>query len=395
MGSWNETCGVTQLPIHYDDPVALILITHVANSQHENHAGHCRPNAVWSPRALPIFGRYNDYGGIEGWSEDWNTDFIIAGFREDLVENELHDLAVSKADLSIEKLLDLIHESRVLVHAPGITVADENGGTKTIDGRQPVGFMMVHRFAYDLLSSEQIEHGRGWEKHLTLNDAIEDGKVYYNLLLDRETADTGEDGAAQLRKRLYPLDLPRGNIFHFLDRGGDVLDHCNSRRGIWDYRYLLDACVAEGLPVTDPKVEDIIGQLARFYLFNAAFRALRKTYMPQAGKGSQDSNFELVEKLYAASAGYMAAKREGSGNIDDAACIASCRGGGPGRATDPPDPPGGAGPSGRPRRPPEAECQTGGPRGGGAHPRSEYRSVALHRRQEASPYRSVRWEPLR
>jgi hypothetical protein len=56
-------------------------------------------------------------------------------------------------------------------------------------------------------------------------------------------------------------------------------------------------------------VLDTITQIARFVIFNSNFSLLRKTYMPQAGKGSQSSDFKLVVKLNAASAAYVRRKR--------------------------------------------------------------------------------------
>lgn len=57
MGCWNETCGLTRLPIHYKDQVALFLIE--ADLQNLSSEG------THHPCALPIYGTYNDYGNID------------------------------------------------------------------------------------------------------------------------------------------------------------------------------------------------------------------------------------------------------------------------------------------------------------------------------------------
>jgi len=74
MGCWNETCAVTHLPIFYNEPVVMIILTNngvnrnwwngsyyeLANSLQEIHEGH-----------------YNDYGWIQEikTSEDERLDF--------------------------------------------------------------------------------------------------------------------------------------------------------------------------------------------------------------------------------------------------------------------------------------------------------------------------------
>lgn len=55
MGSYNETCGLTQLPIEHGDKVAGVLVRDVAG---------------WKPISLPIVGQYSaDTGWIESGDE--------------------------------------------------------------------------------------------------------------------------------------------------------------------------------------------------------------------------------------------------------------------------------------------------------------------------------------
>ena len=78
MGCWNETDGVTYLPIYCGDRVKLIFTI-----------GH-------SPWMLPITGDYDDYGTLENIEENWTTNQIA---KED------HRLRFSKAKYEDDLLL--------------------------------------------------------------------------------------------------------------------------------------------------------------------------------------------------------------------------------------------------------------------------------------------------
>lgn len=62
MGCWNGTCMVSGLPITWGDEIVMFVIKQNVGSQW----GHeCYSYAEASLVSPPIFGKYNDYGGIE------------------------------------------------------------------------------------------------------------------------------------------------------------------------------------------------------------------------------------------------------------------------------------------------------------------------------------------
>ena len=89
MGSFNRACSVSNLSIGYDDPVAFFLLApntmprsswkdDELNYREKVHrvgigSGLLHSNCYFNPIALPIFGTYNDYGGIANIQEDSNT----------------------------------------------------------------------------------------------------------------------------------------------------------------------------------------------------------------------------------------------------------------------------------------------------------------------------------
>lgn len=66
MGSWYETCGLTQLPIKEGEEVVVIFIqkhTHILQSY---WSALSNPTDLYTPISLPEAGIYNDYGRVKG-----------------------------------------------------------------------------------------------------------------------------------------------------------------------------------------------------------------------------------------------------------------------------------------------------------------------------------------
>jgi len=66
---------------------------------------------------------------------------------------------------------------------------------------------------------------------------------------------------------------------------------------IRDYAVLMMQLARNKLPLDNPMVQELIYQLSRFFVFNQNFILLRRSYMPQAGAGSQQSAYRLHDSL--------------------------------------------------------------------------------------------------
>ena len=300
MGCWNETCGVTQMPIMSGDPVALLLLDRMADIYPDTHkdAGHCYPADIWAPIGTPIYGAYNDYGSLEDIQEDWNTKFLIERLKTGIAEkpagnSTVHDLAVVAADLTVDHLLELIHESRVTIRENGIRFLP-SGGAQGTNVEQRIGFMMVHRPIWDLLTSK-IDN---WGSVTALSQIIEEGIDYYenSLTKIKETgvgADAFEVATILLRLREH-LESKNGRLNRFCTIGD------GSRTCLRAYRDRLHDLI-EAHAITgerDTNVATMIEEMARFMSFDVNMLRLRKTYMPQAGKGSQDQSYDLIREIH-------------------------------------------------------------------------------------------------
>lgn len=63
MGCWNETCGVSRLPIGYGTRVVVIFL--FPNAFRDDHNGGVYSTSKYKPLHPPFRGHYDDYGRIE------------------------------------------------------------------------------------------------------------------------------------------------------------------------------------------------------------------------------------------------------------------------------------------------------------------------------------------
>lgn len=85
MGCWNGTCGISNLPIQWNDHALLLIFEkgiHMSDPVDDLHneylcSGICHPDDLWRPLAWPIKGRYNDYGSLEKIVIPAKEDFML------------------------------------------------------------------------------------------------------------------------------------------------------------------------------------------------------------------------------------------------------------------------------------------------------------------------------
>ncbi len=63
MGCWYNTCYISKLPIFSDEDIVLILLRE--NKYRQSSPFTCCPQDNFVPFGLPIYGKYDEYGGIE------------------------------------------------------------------------------------------------------------------------------------------------------------------------------------------------------------------------------------------------------------------------------------------------------------------------------------------
>ena len=287
MGCWNETCAVTQIPIMSGDPVALVLLTKV-DRHAENHSGFCYANDIWTPKFLPVFGEYDDYGSVENIQENWNTQFIVDQLRQELAQVRLTQptpradsthadtrkhFALDLDAFTVNDVLDQIHEDRVWV--PGVR------------DNLPVGWCMMHRWVWDHMT--QIME-RDWRDNISLNTVISHGETYYEAMLNRyaEVRANSDDVAMGLLLKYSRRALVDWqNAFAVLSESGSRLDSYMTLSGLRNYDEVMWKLAETGVSVQDAHVQQVIRAMAEMLVFMNNMSVLRKFWSPQTGKGCQ------------------------------------------------------------------------------------------------------------
>lgn len=116
MGSFNQTCALSNLPINCGDHLRWLLLI---ESPYGTRNNHIPPDCFYIPRSIPVRAEYADYGEVKGRDKDLIEDSYqyklwLELFKKDLVEkeqgaNQYHDLEV-KHNLTLAKLQDFLHE---------------------------------------------------------------------------------------------------------------------------------------------------------------------------------------------------------------------------------------------------------------------------------------------
>ncbi len=129
MGSFNAACSISNISIGAGDPVAYIPLE---NARYRYHIGDgndmlLHTNCFYVPVTLPIFGLYDDYGGVENIEKNRNTDIIEKYFGahiSEIIERNLPDTRIANTITSGM----FIHRKIYDIMVKKCSIADEWGG---------------------------------------------------------------------------------------------------------------------------------------------------------------------------------------------------------------------------------------------------------------------------
>lgn len=131
MGCWNATCGISDLPIFYGEEVVLYIIEK-SSKANGNGLGFCYSDDIYEPISPPIYGNYNDYGGIENINKSESFIFeYLKSIKYKVNEKKAkRDYLVDKQPKNLEELIN------------------DYIAREIYDG---VGFILIRRDIYDIL----------------------------------------------------------------------------------------------------------------------------------------------------------------------------------------------------------------------------------------------------
>lgn len=238
MGSWNGTCGASQLPIMYKEDVAIFLMRKNKYNR-EDHIGCVHSDNFYEPVSPAIFGKYADYGRV--------TDVVADKRIVDMLYGEQEDYS------DIGKLID-----------------DESN-------EKGLYIMLVHLEVYNEILAHFGAESKFFTKKKSFNEFMKEQMLIYLTEVKKDP-----------RGYSHELDYNR-----FKMSTGFAL------------RFYQNPKIYEDNISNDSLVDSVVDYL----VFKEAMQDSRKLWMPQAGQGSQEQDYNMAKII-----GEFAVKKE---NEDD------------------------------------------------------------------------------
>lgn len=145
MGSFSATCTVSDIAIGSGDPIVMIMLAKNRYYDELDDLGVLYPSGEWGPVGLPIYGKYDDYGGIDSIEENACTAFTVSLIQSLLTSPDGADEEDDEVEpLTLDSLCDREINKRFIRYM----------GKKLNLKR-----MMVHRDIYEFLVHKQEYDG--------------------------------------------------------------------------------------------------------------------------------------------------------------------------------------------------------------------------------------------
>lgn len=336
MGSWNETCGLSNLPICPGEKVIFLLLTQNPYSDHVGRSG-CYHGDFFFPRSIPLTGTYDDYGKVaidEG--QDAIIDLIKQGFAVDLIPQEAEKYRHGPMNMdtwTIDSLQDWLHEGKVRIDKNALNRESDKQmakfyekvrakdaelnakdparaeaarkGEEMLAARQlvspsPIYKLIIRRDVWDAFTSIQC---RAWYGVYTLAKYQEGADQVIDKITSapvEKDGDLPELKAMRSELRMMLLDLDRENPFvsRFMGIGGggsgdppfEVSNH-------WYNKRLVDG-LFNGT-VTADEARAIFHRQAELAQVEHVMAMTRRAWAPTTGMGSQSEETELCLEVFA------------------------------------------------------------------------------------------------
>ena len=266
MGCWNGTCGLSNLPILSGEKVVLFVLKHQKHAE-TNSGGFCYPWDQWFPISMPIYGEYNDYGGVENFTgphEMAFTHLMSDNINFKIDEEELNHNRLNGKPANLDELINDYIERGVY---------------------KDIGFMMVRQDVFDTLL-ENIKHLR-----LQYRKGAELFVSKYEQEIKQLKEELEEKYPDVFKDEKRKLDFPY-SLHHFNEGAGNIfIEAVSSSADGW---YLMKSLVMEVAKSNNLELADAIIDLISMQIM---LLRLRKHWTIQTGKGSQSEEFEMHNVL--------------------------------------------------------------------------------------------------
>lgn len=275
MGSWNETCFITQLPITYGDKIRAFAITE--NSKMRG-GGICYPNDAWYPIGPAVKGIYGDYGRIYKIEDNIESQLLLKTIKSKIINPEDHidDVRFDIDDVNINNcsLEDYFH----LIERDGATVRNFVGKEKILGQVFLLEEVYQAMSTYDFISYYRFE----------INNQQETLYKPYSEIFFLQMKEWF-DKLSQAYKNENMIELSLAMT--------DRVINDSDIKGIDPFSNAIIKLAKENLSFEDKRVQELLNPMLREALFCFSMKTMRKLWMPQAGKGSQGHELDLYKKI--------------------------------------------------------------------------------------------------
>jgi hypothetical protein len=269
MGSWNKTCGLTQIPIFHGDETVLFFLVQdpFSDSSMPSYS-----TSYWAPVPMPFYGTYDDYG-FQDMHEGETAKLaqIKAAYGELVVINKPQGQFVDTWEVNDtvfdtwEKLQEAIHRDRLKISL----FPDQKDSV--------VSFIMFDRKVYDKMVGDLtkkiipvVDDFCKWAKDKA-GDPLTSRGIFFRQALPEDYME---------EKKIQWYDNPAAGALTFW-AGRNM----GSEAG-WGGKPFLRNYFSSFL---NRKIEQLdIKAMAEAFAIFITFDRLRKQWVPQAGEGSQD-----------------------------------------------------------------------------------------------------------
>lgn len=304
MGCWNGTCGLTHLPIRAGEKVrAYILVParydypHLYKERDQfpfAGAGITYSTDEFHPLSYGLKGEYNDYGGIEKVKKGANTKAILAYFNDKIKKEKLityhpEDFKNDKKPLSKFVTID------ELLHSV------ERSGLR--DTKLPFGMVMflesAVQAAIEAVDNKDVGNIRKVCRERKRKDILEYAEN--RKAIEEMPKGTEEDRLARAMRSLSEITLR--DIL-----GGGEASSINSN---FAREYLNPAFLSH--------TDELVDGLTDHYMLATAMDVLRRTWVSQAGSGSQSEAWRahrMMAEFVISHVGEQKKRHESDTNMD-------------------------------------------------------------------------------
>jgi len=275
MGSWYESCCISNLPIVGNTEARLVILTQ--NNGWEGRTtsgGFCYATDIWSPRALPIKGNYSDSGTITNIANDLNLELLQRSFELGGVVPDDCD-NIEEVPKELVKLFRLIERGR-------IQDKDDYAHRQVM-----IGQVMIREDIFQSILKYPLNHP--WI-NLDLAFQKEEARKFIKECIEKGIKYKTKDPSFGLKEALrWKDDLKLKNDFLKNSDNGEHLPHCISKYNTWIEGICTEQDLSEDR-VAD--MEKLLDGCIELIHVNRYMQSIRRHWGPQCGKGSQDCDLE-------------------------------------------------------------------------------------------------------